>query len=113
MLWNLDLALIMLPFLGVGSWIKINGILKKICDLKYMIIYAMLLVAVCIVNASFGQTNIDYAMRNYNEWFSCILVGVIGTLFILTICIKIKENKLLRFIGEKQWTILFNDRNSN
>ena len=38
-----------------------------------MIIYAMLLVAVCIVNASFGQTNIDYAMRNYNEWFSCIL----------------------------------------
>ena len=100
LLWNLDLALIMLPFLGVGSWIKINGILKKICDLKYMTIYAMLLVAVCIVNASFGQTNIDYAMRNYNEWFSCILVGVIGTLFILTICIKIKENKLLRFIGK-------------
>lgn len=101
--WNLDLALVMLPFLGVGYWIRENNILcmlKKSYSLQRLSIYGLLLIIVCVINAYFGKSNIDYAMRNYNEWISCVIVGIIGTLFLLIICLQIKENRLLKFIGK-------------
>ena len=103
--WNFDVSLIMLPFLSIGYTIKMKGwfnLLFEYCkEKKYMYFFIFILFAILtILNAKFGNSNIDYILRNINEYCTAILCGVIGTCFLSLICRGGYINsRVIRFIG--------------
>lgn len=104
-LWNFDVSLIMLPFLSIGYTIKMNNwfnFLWEYCKAKklmYVFIFFLSTILI-ILNAKFGNTNIDYILRNLNEYCTAILCGIIGTCFLTLICRDYINNRLIRFIGK-------------
>ena len=104
--WNLDIALIILPFMSIGYIIHNHKITEKLKDeaRKYyyssIVIFVIASTLTCYINYLFGKNNIDYALRNLNEWFSCISTGIIGCILTYLICLLFKKLRIISFIGQ-------------
>lgn len=90
--FKLDLAIVAVVFYSIGYLLK-DYILN--CKIK------LSLFIVCAISTLFlSWTNGSVAMGNYNDSTLFLLFSLTGTILIVYIADKIKESKLLLFIGK-------------
>lgn len=101
LVWNIDVALIAITFVGMGYVIKKLDILNKIDKIIYFIIFMGL-------NLIFGSLNTEVNMfySTYGNYLYFYLAAITGTIGIVIICKKIKKSKILEFIGQNTFVYL-------
>lgn len=101
LIWNIDVALVAVTFVGLGYIVKKSNILNKFDNYMYIIIFMLL-------NLIFGVLNTEVNMFSsiYGNYLYFYISAISGTLGTILICKKINSSKILEFIGRNTFVYL-------
>lgn len=103
--WSIDIALTAVVFYGIGYIFKEK--LDKLTDftanknLAAVIPFVILSIVFCFVNG-----RVDMYSNYYGNILFYYLSALSGIIFVITLCKKIPQNKLLQYIGKNTIVIL-------
>lgn len=92
--WNIDVALTATSFMYIGYLCRKHNILEQYNKMKYVPILFVVLVISILFNSQ-----IDFNLRNFGNVILTYSGGVSGSILVLFITNRIKQNKILEFFG--------------
>lgn len=101
LLWNIDVSLVAVTFVGMGYLIKKLDLINKVDNYINVIIFMVL-------NLVFGTLNTEINMFSgiYGNYIYFYLASITGTIGMILICKKVKSSKILEFIGQNTFVYL-------
>lgn len=101
LVWNIDVSLVAVTFVGIGYLIKKLDLINKIDNYIYIIVLVVL-------NLVFGTLNTEINMFSgiYGNYICFYLASITGTIGVILICKKISSSKVLEFIGQNTFVYL-------
>jgi len=107
--WDFDVSILTLVSLSVGYTAKHKNFLEILTHgsgASQALLFLLLLITgsgLCYLNSLFGEHNIDYHARHFQEYFTCIFSGLLLIFALLMLAKWIagkKSMRLIRYIGK-------------
>lgn len=102
--WQLDTALVALPFLAVGYSAKVKGFVSHIGKIWVFIVSALLCIVVGILNMKFFGV-VEMHVNSYGNLPLFYLSAFAGVGMVVSLSVMISENRMLEFFGRN--TLVF------
>lgn len=102
--WSLDVALLAVAYILFGYYIKEAKLFENIINTRIFLICVVLFLFGNIIAITSGNT-MDLYLNNIGNPVAAILTAVGGTGIIFYICKKIRNNRVIKFIGQNSLII--------
>lgn len=102
--WQIDTALVALPFLGVGYFVKVKSLAKKTGNIAVLLLSAVICILSGMMNMKFYGAP-EMHVNSYGNIFLFYLSAFAGICMVISLSVMIAENKMLEFFGRN--TLIF------
>ena len=102
--WQVDTALIAMPFIAVGYFAKSKKVAEKTGNIAVLLISAVICVLTGTLNMKFFGTP-EMHVNSYGNIFLFYLSAFAGICMVVSLSVMISENKMLEFFGRN--TLIF------
>lgn len=102
--WQIDTALVALPFLAVGYFMKEKNAVAEIRNVPFLLISTVVCVLISILNNKFFG-RVEMHINSYGNLLLFYLGALAGICMTISVSMLISENKALEFFGRN--TLIF------